>query len=143
MTDTELPLRHPAVNPRGEIVIYDSHCRFCTESVKNLARWDRSGRLSFLSLHDPEVAIRFPELLHDQLMQEMHVVDRQGKTHRGAEAFRYLTARIPRLYPLAPLLFIPFTLPIWSWAYRQIARRRYRLLGKTSDACDGETCRLH
>ena len=140
---SEIHLPSPAENPSGEIVIYDGHCKFCTASVQKLARWDRAGRLSFLSLHDPEVATRFPQLTYDQLMQEMYLVDRRGRIHRGAEAFRYLTTRIPRLFALAPLLHIPFTLPFWRWAYRQIARRRYRLRGKTDAACDDGTCQVH
>jgi predicted DCC family thiol-disulfide oxidoreductase YuxK len=140
---SEIHLPSPAENPSSEIVIYDGHCKFCTASVQKLARWDRAGRLSYLSLHDPEVATRFPQLTYDQLMEEIYFVDRRGRMHRGAEAFRYLTRRIPRLFALAPLLHIPFTLPFWRWAYRQIARRRYRLLGKTEEACDNGTCKIH
>lgn len=142
-TVEDVPLPSPAENPSGEIVIYDGHCKFCTAMVKNLARWDGSDRrLAFLSLHDPEVAKRFPEVTYDQLMKEMYLLDRRGKFHRGAEAFRYLTTRIPRLYLLAPLAHVPFTLPLWRWAYRQVARRRYLIMGKTAD-CDGEACKVH
>ena len=140
---SEPHLPSPAENPSGEIVIYDGHCKFCTASVQKLARWDRAGRLSFLSLHERDVATRFPQLTYDQLMEEIYLVDRRGRIHRGAEAFRYLTRRIPRLFALAPLLHIPFTLPFWRWAYRQIARRRYRLLGKTDQACDDGNCKIH
>jgi predicted DCC family thiol-disulfide oxidoreductase YuxK len=139
--DTHLP--SPAENPCGEIVIYDGQCKFCRASVARLAHWDRGRRLSFLSLHDPQVASRFPQLTYDQLMQEMYLIDRRGDFHRGAEAFRYLTRRIPTLFLLAPLLHIPFTLPFWRWAYGQIARRRYLFFGKTAAACDDETCKLH
>jgi len=136
-------LRSPRENPSGDIVIYDGHCKFCTAMVKNLAAWDSRGhKLSFLSLHDPEVQNRFPQLTYDQLMKEMYLVDRRGKFHKGAEAFRYLTTRLPRLYMLAPLMYIPFSLPLWRWAYRQIAFRRYAIMGKTHE-CDGDVCRAH
>ncbi len=125
-------------------MIYDGHCKFCTAGVKNLASWDRAGRkLAFLSLHDPEVATRFPQLTHDQLMEEMYLIDRRGRFHRGAEAFRYLTTRLPRLYLFAPLLHVPFSLPFWRWAYRQVAKRRYRLMGKTGDDCADGACKVH
>src|SRR5262245_41362486 len=133
----------PRENPGGDIVIYDGHCKFCTASVQNLAKWDtKSRKLAFLSLHDPEVQSRFQQLTYDQLMKEMYLVDRRGKIHRGAEAFRYLTTQLPRLYPLAPLMHIPFSLSFWSWAYHQIARRRYSIMGKSA-ACDGEACQMH
>ena len=72
-------------------------------------------------------------MTYDQLMEEMYLVDRQGRRYPGAEAFRYLTTRLPRLYPLAPLMHIPFSLPLWRWGYKQVANRRYRFMGKTTE----------
>lgn len=142
-TTNDVRLPTPAENPEADVVIYDGHCKFCTGQVKNLARWDRGGRrLAFLSLHDPEVARRYPDLSYDQLMVEMYVVDRQGHRHAGAGAFRYLTTRLPRLYWLAPLMHVPFTMPLWRWGYRQIAKRRYAI-SKAADACDEGACRVH
>jgi predicted DCC family thiol-disulfide oxidoreductase YuxK len=132
----------PADNPQADVVIYDGHCRFCTAQVKNLARMDPGGRrLAFLSLHDPEVASRYADLTYDQLMEQMYVVDRRGNRHAGAAAFRYLTTRLPMLYVLAPLLHIPGSLPLWQWAYRQVAKRRY-LMGRTAE-CGAESCKVH
>ncbi|HZN32230.1 MAG TPA: DUF393 domain-containing protein [Pirellulaceae bacterium] len=134
----------PAENPAADIVIFDGHCKFCTGQVQNLAKWDRGGkRLAFLSLHDPEVARRFPDLSYDQLMEEMYLVDQRGNRYAGAAAFRYLTTKLPRLYALAPLMHIPFTMPLWRWGYKQIARRRYRIQGKTAEACEDGACRVH
>ncbi|MEX2173224.1 MAG: DUF393 domain-containing protein [Pirellulaceae bacterium] len=140
---TEPQLPTPAENPTADIVIYDGQCKFCTGQVKNLARWDGKGRLAFLSLHDPEVAKRFPNLTYEQLMEEMVVVDRRGRRHAGAAAFRYLTIRLPRLYFLAPLMHIPFSMPLWRWGYRQVAKRRYALMGKSGDGCDDGACQVH
>lgn len=139
----QIRLPSPAENPDADVVIYDGHCKFCTGQVQNLARWDNSGhRLAFLSLHDPLVAKRYPDLTYDQLIEQMYVVDRAGKRHAGADAFRYLTTRLPRLYPLAPLMHIPFLMPLWRWGYRQIAKRRYSM-GKTADACANDACKVH
>src|SRR5687768_2981846 len=140
----DFALPTPPENPSADIVIYDGHCKFCTGQVKNLARWDTRGRLAFLSLHDAEVPQRFPDLTHDQLMEQMYVVDQQGNRYGGAAAFRYLTRRLPRLYFLAPLMHLPFTLPIWQWGYKLVARNRY-LFGKLSDdnTCDGDACKVH
>ena len=131
----------PAERPDADVVIYDGHCRICTAQIRKLAWWDCQGRLAYLSLHDPEVARRWPDFTHEQLMKEMYVIDRHGKRHPGAEAIRYLSRRLRRLWWLAPILYIPFTLPLWSWLYRQVANRRYKF-GKTAD-CDGGTCQLH
>src|SRR5439155_16028110 len=127
----EVSLPTPADNPAADVVVYDGQCKFCTAQIERLARWDTHRELAFLSLHDPEVSKLLPDVSYDQLMHEMYLVDREGNRYRGADAFRYLTTRLPRLYPLAPLLHLPFLLPFWHWCYRQIAKRRYRIMGKT------------
>jgi predicted DCC family thiol-disulfide oxidoreductase YuxK len=138
-TPAQLPA--PTQRPAADVVIYDGHCRFCRGQVERLARWDRSGRLAFLSLHESEVALRYPNLTHDQLMDQMYVVTRHNRCFGGAAAFRYLTRRLPRLWPLVPLVHIPFSLPLWQWMYRQLAKRRY-WFGKT-DPCEDGACKLH
>jgi len=127
--------------PGAAVVIYDGHCVFCRSQVNRLARWDHLGKLAFLSAHDPEVARRYPDLSHDDLMQQMYVVDPKGKRHAGAGGFRYLSRRLPLLWVLVPCLHIPFSLPVWQWLYRQVAKRRYRF-GKVEE-CDDESCRIH
>jgi predicted DCC family thiol-disulfide oxidoreductase YuxK len=138
-----LRLPKPAELPDAAIVIYDGHCKFCTGQVKNLARWDGKGRVAFISLHDPEVARRWPELTHEMLMDQMYLFDPHGNRYCGAAAFRYLSRLLPRLWILAPLMHIPFSLPIWQFLYRQVAKRRY-LMGKTAEeACDDGGCKVH
>lgn len=135
------PLPTPDERPQAEVVIYDGHCRICTAQIRRLAAWDGGARLAYLSLHSPETAQRYPDLSHEALMQDMYLVDRQGRRHRGAAALRYLSRRLPRLWWLAPLLNLPGTLPLWQWCYRQVAKRRYRF-GRI-ESCDDGSCRLH
>jgi predicted DCC family thiol-disulfide oxidoreductase YuxK len=130
-------------NPYADVLIYDGHCKFCAAQVQRLAGCDgMARRVAFISLHDPEVAMRWPDLTHDMLMEQMYVVDRQGNRYGGAAAFRYLSRRLPRLWLLAPLMHVPFSLPLWQAIYRQVAKQRYKLMGKTN-ACDGDTCAVH
>jgi predicted DCC family thiol-disulfide oxidoreductase YuxK len=74
-------------------------------------------------------------------MQEMVLVDGSGRRHHGADAMRYLSRRLPRLWPLSPLLHLPGSLPFWRWCYRRVANWRYRLGGRI--ACDDGSCGLH
>ena len=140
-SSAEIPLADPAERPEADLVIFDGQCRFCRAQVERLARWDRSGRLAFISLHDPRVAERFPDLTHEQLMQDMYLIDRSGRRHRGAAALKYLSRQLRPLWPLAPIFHLPFALPVAQAIYRQIAKRRYRW-GKVEDCSEG-TCHLH
>ena len=109
-------------------------------SIVELAIWDGNNRLAFLSLHDPEVQRYASNLTHDQMMEQMYVVDPQGRQYGGAAAFRYLSCRLPRLWTLAPLMHIPLSLPVWQWLYRQVAKRRYRW---NQSACENGSCKIH
>ena len=138
-TTKELPTPHEL--PDADVLVYDGQCRFCRSQVERLHRWDGKQRLSFISLHDPFVAESYPDLTHDQLMEQMYVVDSTDRRHAGAEGFRYLTRRLPKLWILAPLMHLPFSLPLWRWGYKQVAKHRYRW-GKLDDCQDG-ACEVH
>ncbi|MGD9644753.1 MAG: thiol-disulfide oxidoreductase DCC family protein [Pirellulales bacterium] len=127
--------------PACDVVIYDGNCRFCTAQVKRLTRWDTRRRLAFVSLHDPLVAQRYPDLAHDELMSNMYVIDPRGGRHAGAAAIRYLSRRLPALWWLSPFLHLPGSLPLWQWLYSSFARIRYRF-GRV-DTCDNGACRVH
>jgi predicted DCC family thiol-disulfide oxidoreductase YuxK len=131
--------------PDADVVIYDGNCQFCRRQVERLAWLDGGNRLAFVSLHDPVVGQRFPDLTHDQMMQQMYVVDQAGHQYGGAAAIRYLSRRLPRMWVLAPLLHIPGTMPIWRWAYQNIAVRRYRWNQSPADqACEEDgACKIH
>ena len=122
------------------IVIWDGTCNFCRAQVERLRRFDPGGRLTYLSLHDPRVAERFPELTHQQLMDQMWVVTPDHRRYGGADAIRFLSRLLPRLWWLAPIMHFPFAMPVWRFLYGVIAQRRYRLSGAN---CEGGTCHLH
>jgi len=140
-TQTPPALPSPAERPEADVVIYDGHCSMCTRQVHRLTWWDCQGKLAYLSLHDPEVARKYPDLSHDALMEEMYIVTQQGKRYHGAGAVRYLTRRLRRLWWLAPLLHIPFSLPVWQWLYRFVARHRY-WFGRL-EPCEDGSCAIH
>lgn len=140
-------LPDPDQHPETDVVIYDGHCQFCQAQVRRLARFDawgklvgQSGRLSFISLHDPRVAQRYPDLSYEQLMEQMFVVTPKGEKHGGADAIRYLSRRLPALWPAMPVLHIPGSASLWRWMYGQVARQRYRW---NKDSCENDACSVH
>jgi len=136
---TELP--DPDAMPQADVVVFDGQCNFCRAGVNRLRSLDRRGdRLAFLSLHDERVGQRYPDLTHDDLMDQMYVIDGQGNRHGGSDAVRYLTRRLPLLWPAMPILHLPGTAGLWRWLYAQVAKRRYKLAGKS---CDNGSCSIH
>ncbi|QDV14112.1 hypothetical protein CA51_40060 [Rosistilla oblonga] len=133
-------LADPDSRPDADVVIFDGQCNFCRGGVERLNWLDRRNRLAFISLHDERVAERYPDLSHDDLMQEMFVVDGQGKRHGGSDAVRYLSRQLALLWPIMPVLHLPGSAGVWRWMYKQVAKRRYRLAGKN---CDSGSCKIH
>ena len=152
MSDSVPPFSEPQRidfdNPAGDqgafrgspTVIYDGQCNFCISQISNLKRLDLWRTLQFVSLHDPLVASACPDLSYEQLMEEMWVVTPEGSKFGGADALRCLSRKLPLLWPLAPLLHIPASRPLWAWMYRKVAQRRYAIAGKN---CSEGTCSLH
>ncbi len=129
-------------HPDADVVIFDGNCQFCRQSVEQLHRLDGRNRLAFVSLHDPLVAQRYPDLDHDQLLTEMYLVDQTGNRYSGADAIKYLSRRLPMLWPLALFAHLPCSMPLWRWLYASIANRRYSIAGRTGK-CDEGTCGVH
>ena len=125
-------------HPPRDTVLYDGQCRFCRSQIAILRALDRTGRLSFTSLHDPSVASDFPEIALEDLHRQMYVVDVRGLARGGADAVRSLSRRLVLLWPLALLLHVPGTMPIWQRLYAFVARHRLKIAG----ACDDGNCRL-
>lgn len=133
-------LPSPSDRPSADVVIYDGECKFCTASVERLARFDRRGQLSFISLHDPQVARRWPELSYDDLMQYIYLCTADGRKFHGAEVFKYLSTRLPQFYLLAPVMYLPGLMPLWQVFYRTFAKHRYRF-GRIESCTDG-SCKI-
>jgi len=124
--------------PSKDTVLYDGRCRFCRGQIALLRRLDLGGVLQFTSLHDASVGRDFPEIPPEDMLAEMFVVDRAGRTWRGAAAVRYLSRRLVALWPLAVPLHVPGSMPLWRSLYAFVARNRYRIAG----TCDDGGCRL-
>ena len=108
----------------ADVVIYDGQCNFCRSQVNNLHRLDCCGnRLAFLSLHDPRVQERYPDLSHEDLMEQMYVVDGQDSRHGGADAVRptaFPVGRIPHFAPAGDRQAVAMDVPPSRQASLQI-----------------------
>lgn len=141
------PLPTPTERPDADVVLYDGRCNFCQARVEQLRWFDRprfvccGERLAYLSLHDPAVAEKYPDISHERLLEEMCVIDPAGRRHWGAEAIRYLSRRLPRLWWLAPVMHLPGVMLAAKPAYAWVSRNRY-LIGGKADDCDNGACSI-
>lgn len=122
--------------PRGRraVVLYDGRCALCLRSLAILRRLDWLHRLRFADARDlPQVPQREPPLKPDRLLEEMHLITPDGsRVYTGFRAFRWIAGRLPPLWPLAPLLFLPGAATLGQRLYLWVARNRFHLV-----ACHG------
>lgn len=125
LTPPDLP--DPDERSAADVVIFDGSCPLCTGLCRWLERVGGRRRLAYLSLYDLRTDERYPDLPRRELLEHVYVVEPNGRKHRGAQAVRYLSRRLPAMWPLAPLLHVPGSLPLWRWLYRVFSRHRHRL----------------
>ena len=133
-------LPRPDARQRRDVIIYDAGCAVCRATARRLHRWDIRHRLAFLPLDDPEVRRRWPDLTHQELMKHVYLLTSDGQRLRGAQAVRVLARRVPALWPIAPALHMPGTMPLWRRLYDWFAEHRYLFGGRTRAHCRDEAC---
>jgi predicted DCC family thiol-disulfide oxidoreductase YuxK len=119
------------------VVLYDGGCPLCCKSIAILKKFDWRDRLSYQDARDvehlPEISMR---LVPDQLMREMHLVTpNRQKTFTGFRAFRWIAGRLPLLWLVWPVLFVPGAPWLGQRIYRWVARNRYNLVSCREGQC--------
>lgn len=119
-------------------ILYDGHCKFCVEQMKNLARWLPAGRYEALDFQEPGVLERFG-VSRDAAMRALQYVDARGRVYAGAEA-AVRAAGLRRLGKLAYVYYLPGLRQLLNAIYAAVAKNRYAIAGKT---CESGACALH
>jgi len=124
-------------------MLFDGHCRFCTQSAKKNARRFGSERVKTVNFQDDGVLAKYPGVTYEAAMAKMHVVEPSGRVFAGAGAL----ARLVRTWSIVGfigwLYYIPGIRQLSEVVYAFIAKNRYRWFGKTEKCEPGGTCHLH
>ena len=137
------------------IALYDGYCAICQTTVAIIRPLDWLKRVQFVDLHEPDVATRFPQFTHDELMGQMHVIEESGKVFGGFDGTRRLLKAVPLGFPIWLNLQLPFMDGVGKRVYRWIATHRYtinrflrmpeppaRPAGKGADCTEEGVCKL-
>lgn len=139
------PALPPRTTPPGRyLLFYDGLCRFCEAGSRRLLRLARPDAIDRINFQAPGALEPYPGLTHDYCMKEMKLVTPDGRVYGGFEAAVRALATRPLVGWLAYLYYVPGLHGLLDWAYRMVAARRYRLMGKVGvEECAGGTCALH
>lgn len=113
--------------PPKPVLVFDGECALCTVWVGGLRR--REGQeLACVAYQDAALSARFPNLAHERLEHSVHLIEADGRVHRGAQAVLrtpgggWVQAALRRLYERSPAFA-----RLAEATYRCIAANRRRL----------------
>lgn len=108
-------------------ILYDGGCEMCRTSIQAIEKFDSSGKIEPIDLHNPDARAKFPSLDIADLLEELHAVDDQGMVYRGARAINEILRRQPGIKGwLAYAWYIPGYAWLAEWQYKRIAASRYQ-----------------
>jgi len=107
-------------------VLYDADCGFCNRTALILRRLDNRRRLRLVPLQAAASRVAGAPS-KEQLLATMHVVDADGRSAAGGEAFLRIAGLVPVLRPLALVGRLPVLRLLVQPAYELVAANRHRL----------------
>ncbi len=112
------------------IILFDGVCNLCSGSVQFILRRDREGRFRFASLQsDAGRRLQAEHGLDPEALDSI-VLIADGRTYKESDAALGIARRLGGPWKLLTV-FRLVPRPLRDWAYRLIARNRYRWFGKT------------
>ncbi|MCX7783076.1 MAG: thiol-disulfide oxidoreductase DCC family protein [Meiothermus sp.] len=113
------------------IVLFDGVCNLCNRAVQFIIRHDKSGRFRFAS-QQSEAGQRLLAQYNipiSQALADSVVVLEGDKVWLESDAVFHILYRLGGVWSIpAVLWFLPKRLR--DWAYRRVAKNRYRMFGK-------------
>src|SRR5579871_6918391 len=109
------------------LMLYDGHCALCRKSVALLRGLDWFNVLGYVDVRDADELGRLHvQVPTGRLLEEMHLIPPDGGTIRhGFGAFRWLAWRLPLLWFLLPVLYLPGAGTVGQRTYLWVARHRF------------------
>ena len=123
--------------PNTDAVIYDGECPLCRKSVAWLRRLDWRKRLSYINFRDEsDPFVASIPTTQERMIAEMHVWPAsRTRLHHGFGAFRFIAWRLPLMWPIVPLLYLPGVPWLGQKVYLWVARNRYHLVPCHDGVC--------
>jgi predicted DCC family thiol-disulfide oxidoreductase YuxK len=124
-------------SPHQAVILYDGDCPLCRKTTAILKRLDWFKRLAFHNCRDTAgIPANTAHLDASRMIQEMHVLTPDRKQAlSGFRAVRWIAGRVPVLWPLYPLLFVPGMARLGQRLYLWVARNRFRLVPCRDGVC--------
>jgi predicted DCC family thiol-disulfide oxidoreductase YuxK len=115
--------------PAKPVVIYDGGCNICAGNLKWLYRLDTLKKFEALPYQTERLTEIFPALKIEECQKSMHLVFPNGKIYTGSDAFCQIFLRMPLMFPVGLVMWLPPVAWLLRRLYPILARNRYRIGG--------------
>ncbi|MGH7930722.1 MAG: thiol-disulfide oxidoreductase DCC family protein [Candidatus Binatia bacterium] len=118
-------------------VFFDGQCPLCIRSMTILSYFDWFDSIVLTDLETgwSRLAPSHPKISLEDCRREMHLLLPGGSVQKGFFAFREILWRLPPLWPLLVLFYLPLAATIGPSLYRWIASLRSRLQPRMLETC--------
>jgi predicted DCC family thiol-disulfide oxidoreductase YuxK len=119
-------------------VVYDGACPRCRASLALITSADPGRVVQPIDLTAVDLQAIHAGLKADDCMRSMHVIERDARIHTGFDAVRSVARRLPLLWPLAAVGYLPGVATLGRMVYNRLAASRPRDV-----PCTNLTCGIH
>lgn len=116
-------------------IFYDDECPLCLRTKFILKHFDVFGKLDFKSVQ--KHALKYKQLKSiefESLLNSMHAIDRNDRVFEGVDVYKRIGLKLPLLFPIGTVLFIPGVTFLANKVYGLIANNR------VIERCNAENC---
>ena len=106
------------------IIAYDNRCLFCINTKNKVDKLDKKKRLKWVGIDSFDY--KKYNLKKEDLLEEMYLIA-DDKIYKGYYTWKFIAKKIPLLFPLYIISFIPGVDFIGDKVYKLISKHRYSL----------------
>ena len=135
----EIDLPRKKISPEKltpPILIYDHECALCTRFKQALERLPGTSALTAVSAHDETLYKQFPILNREECLEVVHVLDAEGKIHKGQDAVAFIVAQFPGAAKFAWLLQSGMGKKTVEYFHEMASHYRAKSLQKSCPKCN-------
>jgi predicted DCC family thiol-disulfide oxidoreductase YuxK len=120
---------------RDEILYYDGNCAMCHGFVRFLLANERTGTLRYAPLQGEHFRSNVPEAKRSSLPDSLVLRSNDGSLSVRSDAVVRVMERMGGLWTGAAILLRLLPRPLRDMVYDTVGALRYRVFGRTKDAC--------
>lgn len=109
-------------------VFYDGKCGLCSKEIAYYRRIAPAGIFNWQDITQSSQQLNQQGITLVAALRVLHVIDSEGKVHRGVDAFVVIWQQLPKWRKLGRFIVLPIIKPIASFGYRLVANWRFNRL---------------